>query len=537
MLKSIKSFLCVKHKLYIFFIVCTSVLITNFVHAQKTIRVGVYQNPPKIFTNEQGKPDGFFIEILNHIATKENWKLIYINGTWDECINRIDSSEIDVMPDVAYSKIRNEKYDFNKECLLTNWSTIYINKKTKLNTIFDLEGKKVAYVRGDIAFYRLTEMLENYVVSCNYIEVDNFEDAIKLIDEEKVDAGVISRLIGQLNENKYKIYPTHIRLSPYQLFYATQKGKNQDILTTIDKNCVRLKKDKSSLYYKALNKWILPYDKVKFPVWLKLSLYVLSFLIVIAISFIYILRRLVKKRTLELEKAKTNAEESDKLKTAFLENMSHEIRTPMNAIMGFSQLLNNQDLDVNSKNEFVKIINYHGYELTSRIDSIITLSKIYSKNIIIKKTQCDINALFNELVKESHSKYNNNELQNIQLITKLPNKEIYINTDAYRLKQILSNLIDNSIKFTKQGTIEIGYYKENSDLVLFIKDTGIGIDEKNQTMIFERFRKIDEDKTILYRGIGIGLTISNELARLLGAKFSLKSKLKSGSTFYLKFTL
>lgn len=371
-----------KYTFRIISIVFMFVLTINFSYGQRTIRVGVYQNPPKIFTNEQGKPDGFFIEILNYIAKKENWKLVYITGSWDECINNLNSSEIDIMPDIAYSKIRSDCYDFNKECLLTNWSTVYVNKRTELTTIFDIKGKEIAYVKQDIAFIELKEMLENYNVSCKYVAVNTFEEAIKLIDNEKVDAGIISRLIGKLYENNYNIKPTHIRLSPFQLFFATQKGKNDDILSIIDSHCVILKNDKSSIYYKALNKWILPYDKVIFPIWLKYSIYVLSFLIIISILFIYFLRKLVKKRTAELEIAMKRAEESDKLKTSFLENLNHEIRTPMNAIMGFSQLLKNQDLDVASKNEFVKLINQHGYELTHRIDNILILSKLHSKNII-----------------------------------------------------------------------------------------------------------------------------------------------------------
>lgn len=112
---------------------------------------------------------------------------------------------------------------------------------------------------------------------------------------------------------------------------------------------------------------------------------------------------------------------------------------------------------------------------------------------------------------------------------------MFICSDSFRLKQILSNLIDNSIKFTKQGIIEIGYEVDAKNLVLYVKDSGLGIAKKNHAIIFEKFRKIDEDKTILYRGVGIGLTISKELANLLGAELLLKSTLREGTTFYLEF--
>lgn len=258
------------------------------------------------------------------------------------------------------------------------------------------------------------------------------------------------------------------------------------------------------------------------------------------------LEKIVKERTQELEKtnlelqvAINKAEESDRLKTAFLANMSHEIRTPMNAIIGFSLLLKDPKMSRKNLNNYADIIAERGNQLLNIINDIIDISKIESGKISIHKSACNINQLFNdlytmfyttkELVKKSHL-----ELRYVKPDVYEP---IIINTDASRLKQILSNLIDNAIKFTQAGFVEMGFSILESNgskkIQFYVKDSGIGISQENRNLIFNRFRQIDESHTRLFGGTGIGLSISQNLAELLGGSLTVDSKKGEGSTFYL----
>ncbi len=249
------------------------------------------------------------------------------------------------------------------------------------------------------------------------------------------------------------------------------------------------------------------------------------------------LEKLVDERTKDLKIAKEKAEESDRLKSAFLSNMSHEIRTPMNAIIGFTDLLNDSELTDKTKVELTGLINHNSDTLLRLIDDIIDLSKIESGQLKIDKRECDIDNIFNllfEIFNEKRETLSKTKIE-IKINNKLKKEDFLIYTDPTRLQQILSNLIDNALKFTEKGFVEYGCFfsdENNQKLTLYVKDTGIGLSPDQQDQIFNRFNKIEEDKRKLYRGAGLGLSISKNLVELLGGKLWVESEKDKGSTFY-----
>ena len=239
-------------------------------------------------------------------------------------------------------------------------------------------------------------------------------------------------------------------------------------------------------------------------------------------------------------KSKEKAEESDRLKSAFLANMSHEIRTPMNAILGFTELLTMPDLEIipEEKENFVKLINISGNNLLHLIDDIIDISKIEAGQLKIIKKNCQINNILKDIQQSFFEirKLKDKENIDIRLNENTQNQKITIKTDPLRLTQILTNLIDNALKFTEDGFIEFGYeINNNQELLFYVKDTGIGMAQNKKELVFERFRKIEEDTSRLYRGAGLGLAICKSLVGLLGGTIWVDSTPSTGSTFY--FTL
>ncbi len=253
------------------------------------------------------------------------------------------------------------------------------------------------------------------------------------------------------------------------------------------------------------------------------------------------LEAIVEDRTRDLKEAKDKAEESDMLKTAFLANMSHEIRTPMNAIVGFSNLLLEEELSSDEKIDYIKQINANSDVLMNLISDIIDISMIESGQIRLNKDVFFVSDLIQSLIDQYEvDKFKMNK-GHIELSSEFDEELMFIKleTDINRLKQVLSNLLSNAIKFTNEGSVRLCIKKGNhNQIVFFVKDTGIGIPPCNQSAIFERFNKFNsESDTRLYSGTGIGLTISKELVEMMGGKIWFESVINKGSTFYVSIPI
>lgn len=249
------------------------------------------------------------------------------------------------------------------------------------------------------------------------------------------------------------------------------------------------------------------------------------------------LEQKVYERTIDLEDAKSKAEEGDRLKTAFLENISHEVRTPLNSIMGFIDLID-LDFDNPDNRQFFEIIKSSGASLLEVIEDIIDFSKMESGTMDLVIKELNLGQVL-DILYQAHSQTlaKNNEINHQSVELFLSNKADYpglqILTDVYRFTQIFNNLIRNAIKFTHQGIIEFGLYQiENNHYTFYVKDTGIGINIDDQHTIFDRFRKLEGKTGRLYRGGGLGLTIARHLTQRLGGIISLDSEFGKGSTFY-----
>ena len=236
--------------------------------------------------------------------------------------------------------------------------------------------------------------------------------------------------------------------------------------------------------------------------------------------------------------AKEKAEESDKLKTAFLANMSHEIRTPMNAIIGFSDLMTDDNLSASEKIEYTSHIKKAGESLMNLISDIIDIAKIEAGQLQINKSVCNLDELLNDMIgtySEAKIKAGKRNLD-IRLLKKSGINGISIITDPFRLKQVLTNLIGNAMKFTEHGFIEFGYsLNDKQTLEFVVRDTGIGIPKGKQQDIFYRFSQVDNSNTRKYGGTGLGLAISKNIIEIMGGKIWIESEPGKGSSFY--FTL
>ncbi len=632
----------------------------SLVQAQRVVKVGAFNFYPGIFQDSDGKVKGFYVDALTEIAEKENIEFVYVYGSWNDGLVRIQNGEVDMLTSVAYSEERAGYMDYAILPLLTVWGEVYVTPSSNINGVLDLKDTKVAIMKGDMNGKHLQELTNKLAITCTFIETPGFEEVFKLIVSGEVDAGVVNNTFGASKYQEFSLRSSGIVFNPFDIFFTVRKNQNRELLQILNKYLHNWQHNRNSVYNLARQKW--SHGKIGsmsfIPGWVNNAIYSSIFLIVLLIVFVVLLRYKVKIATLkvqkseaifkafmentpafvyikdenlnhiyknkmvenvikstptnelssakiifephvaemleqtdrkvlnselknidlqyfcklkdqeiwlhdykfymklpnekpviggisfditrlketeqELIKAKEQAEESDRLKSTFLANMSHEIRTPLNSIIGFSELLTDPDYDDEQKETFAGSIINNGNHLLEVISDIIDISKIESGQVILSKKKFNGLELISEIYDEFKLKAH---LKNIDLRIDPSTSDIncLIESDRSKLKQVLINFVGNALKFTTEGSIEIGMKVTQSAVEFFVKDTGIGIHESLHGQVFERFRQLEDSSTRKYGGNGLGLAISKSLIELLGGTIGLNSEPGKGSTFY--FTL
>ncbi len=525
----------------------------DHVETSLTLRVGAYENAPKIYT-DNGKVIGFFPELLEYIASKEGWKIEYKHGTWTQCLERLENNEIDILVDVAYTIERATKYDFTNVDVITNWGIVYKSLGSKIETLSELEGKKVAVMNGSIhtvgenGIKNLTQRLG---INCTFIEMTNYYQVFQILSDGGVDVGTVNRLFGMFNEDDYDVEKTSIIFNPLGLRFAFPKNAelNKELITAIDHHLLELMKNSNSIYYDLLDSYIF-FEVQEFdtPEWIMNILIALLGLIILFFSTSALLERKVRSKTHELQKAHDGLEkkvtertkelhkanirlkELDLLKSMFLASMSHELRTPLNSIIGFTGwLLMRMEGELNEEQtKQLTMVKTNANHLLDLINDILDISKIEAGKLDLNLEEFDIAEVVNEVVTSVLPLVEDKKLQLIHYIP----KGVILNSDRRRVKQVLTNLVSNAIKFTYEGNIKIeGFMVNKTGLQVTITDSGIGIKEEDIEILFQPFQQIDMSSTKKHEGTGLGLYLCKKILDLLSGDISVKSQFGKGSIF------
>ncbi len=236
----------------------------------------------------------------------------------------------------------------------------------------------------------------------------------------------------------------------------------------------------------------------------------------------------------DLKAALEQAELSDKLKSAFLANISHEIRTPLNSILGFSKLVVDEEISYEKRKEFSSMIKGSGEQLLSIINNLLDFSLIETGQFKLVSKEFDVDKLLKELRKEYHHCAVDRGLE-MKVSGNINNEPSIVYSDISRVRQVLRNLINNSVKFTKEGSIEIGHFSNEDGVVIYVKDTGIGISDDFRSQIFKSFTQADKAKSRKFSGNGLGLALSKKIIEKMGGKIWFESEEGKGSVFYILF--
>jgi two-component sensor histidine kinase/ABC-type amino acid transport substrate-binding protein len=271
------------------------------------IRVGLYNNNPLIYQKESGEVAGFYADILNYIAAQENWEIEFIPGSWQDCLNRLELNQINIMPAIAYSAEREELYDFCRETVITNWAQIFIRKDSDISSYLDLDQKKVGVLSNDI-YYHGPKGIENiersYNLTYNYVEFDSYNAIFSALENGSIEAGILNRLyrIGELSESSIK--KTSLIFHPSEIRFAFPKGAqlNQVLIPLIDDWLLTLKENPVSVYYQAQEKYINRQNKSpdQFRKYFIFAIIIFIFGLLLFIILNRYLKQQIKKRSLQL---------------------------------------------------------------------------------------------------------------------------------------------------------------------------------------------------------------------------------------------
>ncbi len=256
--------------------------------------VGIYDNPPMVFY-ENGKPDGFFVELLEYIAKEEGWNLKYIHGSFPDLIEKLKKGEIDILPDVAYTPQRERYISFNNETVFSNWEVVVA--KNEIETITELNGMVVAGVKGDVYFESFKVLVKSFGIECEFVELEgDYKDVFREIKDGKADVGIVSRIYGNLYSREYGLKVTPIIFTPVELRFAGAKGKER-YLQRIDYHLEILKKDENSIYYTLIGKWTET-AQMKTPFWIRyVVLFAVFLILLLGYRELYLKRELSKRKS------------------------------------------------------------------------------------------------------------------------------------------------------------------------------------------------------------------------------------------------
>lgn len=526
-------------------------MVPDFLFSQpgKMVAVGVYQNPPKVYLDEKGEPRGFFVDLIKEIARLEEWQVRFNFDTWSENLRKLEDGRIDLMPDVAFTEARVQKYSLNRETVISDWFQVY-GKSREINSILDLKGIRVAILAESIQLDFFKNLIKNLGYHCEIVERQDYESICAAVRDGDADVMLSNRFAGKVLGPKYGLKETSVIFNPTSLHFAARKNANQEILQRIDARLNDWKERSDSFYFQTLHKNLSEKTEFVLPTWLKNLLWSLLLIILFILATVLVFRRQLDQRTSELRIA------NDKLVLAMQElkeahekavnqerlnalgqmasGIAHDFNNILTPITGFTELLIEADdmlEDREKLKDYLKTIlsaGNDGVELVKRMKAFYR-----QQEATLEKADTDLNQLVDAVVKLTVPRWKEQ--------TQSEGRPVSVETDftencraqvcPSQIRGMLVNLIFNAVDAMPQGgTIKIATFKKDGNPGIILKDSGTGMNPEVLNNCFSAFYTTKGE-----RGTGIGLSMVKEICESHNAVLSLDSELGKGTEFTIVF--
>jgi signal transduction histidine kinase len=518
--------------------------------ASRTIRVGVYNNPPKVLIDSTGKAAGIFIEILESIAEKEQWKLKYVYGSWEQSLNRLVNDSVDLMPDVAYSPDRDKKYQFNQITVLSSWLQLFCRKGLKIESVSDINGKTIAVLEGSVQQEVLRFTRNQFSLDFTEVAFSENQKIIELIQTGKADAMLSSRFFGYKREKDDVLAASPLVLFPTTLHFVTAEGRNSELLNAIDRHLADMLNDANSVYYKIISDWLHEKPRTFIP---QVVIYIIVFTVAALLFFFilsFVLKWRVNQRTAELANKNMELSETlDELKIAKNEavkrerlhafgqlscGIAHDFNNLLTPILTYSDLLLNDPKimsnPVSSKQYLRQIYDaaVHGRDIVHRLQDFYRSPRLSDHQETI-----DINQLIKDVVDLAKIRWlrhiSDTEISRIRVVFNFSDG-VLLRGKKSEIHEILLNLVLNAVDaMPEEGVLSIST-NLSEGLEIVVKDTGIGMSEDVIAQCSQPFFTTKGEM-----GTGMGLTMVQNVINEHKGKMTIKSKPGEGTEIRLLF--
>ncbi|HOY65439.1 MAG TPA: ATP-binding protein [Candidatus Ozemobacteraceae bacterium] len=306
----------------------------------RLVRIGIYQNEPKVFSTEAGAPAGIFVDLIQEIARRESLSLEFVPGSWVEGLRRLASGEIDLMPDVAISPDREKLYMFHREPVMSSWGQVYARPGAGIKSILDLKSRRLSVLEDSIQQQAFEQLAIGFDLKPTIVPMPNYEKVFEAVARGETDAAISNSLYGKTHFRSYGLEDTAVLFQPSALFFAAQAGRNRDLLSAIDAHLKSLKADPGSIYHRSMRRWANEETPIRMPRWVAPAVGIAVAGLLLSMLGSMYLRRQVRLRTAELKQSNDHLVAIDRLlrSTTTQLDLDAIIDTAIKGVLGLSTM-------------------------------------------------------------------------------------------------------------------------------------------------------------------------------------------------------
>jgi len=502
---------------------------------------GDWTYPPFEFINEQGRPDGFNIEIIRRIAELMNLDIEISLGPWDTVRNQLERGEIDILAGMYKTPERDLLLDFTIPHFISSYG-VFVRKDSDIDSIEKIHDKRILVQEKDVGHdYLVAEGIGSEVIT-----VDSWDKLLPALESGRGDCAVLSMMQGVREIQEQHISNVRVITDPlFQQRYciAVQAG-DAELLATLNEGLNLLKS--SGEYDEIFERWFGIYSDPTFSnpsllmspvVRLFIGIFLLlAVLLLVFLTWTYLLHRQVNRKTAELRSALENLKRANSTKNRFLASVSHELRTPLHGIIGMVRLLKKTDLD-NEQREMLEMLRSSSIQLHRVLSDLIDVTRLETGRFSFYPSEFRLGKIgtwLEPLLRKTA------EDRGLNFRFKIDNENTVVYADQERLVQIVLNLAQNAIKNTSEGSVDVHIEYLNSHLHIKVQDTGRGIPQEQREAVFTPFTQLEDHTQSLSdkeSGLGLGLSIVKTITDLLHGSIELKSNPERGTTFIVSLPL